>query len=673
MNKKRLIIAGIVAGIAALLFALSGPAERAFTRSLPIAEMKSEIIDRAKSSVGVDLSIRGARYEILQGLVLTGVTARFGNDPAFFHAENLIVEISPFKAMKKNLSPQLRISGGRLLLENLPRARMFDLLAVMQKNESTDWKLDFDGVVLESKPSRYILSGRVTPDASEVEGRLEVRLAGKRVVKSDFRVLKSSLGASYKITGLPFQEAVRYFPGILSRSGGAISGKGSLSLDASSVAYDFHGQMQDFESPIIRGRHKPEVTLNGGFLWKENLGLIASFALRDPGIEMTMNEKLAAPGLAVREISGKITTLPWFNNGELTFAAKSRFRAASEIREQMEEIHLTLVNADYVPAENARLHIDRAEALLNNELKLDLTGSFVDHALKLKIAGPFRFGDAPDLFSGGPLVVEGEIAALNLDRLSRALFSIHSYLRQIGTADDAEKAEDTGPLWTQRRKSQAAANLLSYFSINGSIAARGIEGITQDSIPINISKNGGSISARGGYSRDAFRLEGDYAIGFDSDLPHQTIHLKYENDHNQVSLQYLTGDEKPPASLAIDYNSAMDGLLPADLIFKSTSTLYFHARNLDVKNLDPAPLIFSIAGVKTTSLDELECQRTTEGGRTMWTQIHASRGDVSWTGAGDFSSQEGGKASFFVNAPGGYSRRIDLGVTEAGKWYPREN
>lgn len=667
-----MILAAVFAVIV-LAFALAGPVERAFTRSLPLAEIKSQIIAQAKETAGIELSIRGARFEILQGVVLTGVSARFGNDPVFFHGENLIVEISPFKAMKKNLTPQIRIAGGRIVPENLPRARLFELLDVLRKNEGGDWKLDFDGILIDSKPARYTLSGRLTPGDNRVDGRLDVSLKGKRVIKSDFRILKAHLGSSFKVNSLPLSEAASYFPSILAKSAGSVSGKGTLSMDSSSLAYDFHGEMADFESGIVRGKHEARINLNGGHVWKENIGLIASFDMSDPTFSIRMTEKLASQGIAARELEGRIQSLPYFQTGVLNFKIKSRFRALQEVREQIEEITASLENAAYIPAHDVNFQIDAASISLSSDLKFDAKGKALDHAFALHASGPFRFGDSPDLFSGGPLVIEGEVATLDLPRIARAMFGAHSHLKGIGTAEDAEKAEDTGPLWTQRRKTQAQANLLSYFSMNGSIIAKGIAGVTNESVPINISKNGGGISARAGYQKDGFRLEGDYALGFDSDLPHQTIHLKYDNEQNNVSMEYLTGDEQSPRSISLDYNSSMDGLLPADLFFKSTSTMYFRARGVDTRKLDPAPLVFSIAGIKDSKIDELEFQRTTEGGRTMWTQVHASRGEANWTGAGDFSSQEGGKATFFVNAPGGYSRRIDLGVTEAGKWYPREN
>ncbi|MCE9598900.1 MAG: hypothetical protein K8S54_13120, partial [Spirochaetia bacterium] len=140
-----------------------------------------------------------------------------------------------------------------------------------------------------------------------------------------------------------------------------------------------------------------------------------------------------------------------------------------------------------------------------------------------------------------------------------------------------------------------------------------------------------------------------------------------------MSLLYFTGNPDPAGPFSIDYNASADGLFPADLVYKSQSNLFFKMKGLNPKNLNPAPLLLSMAGLKEIVLDDFEIQRVTEGGRTVWSQIKASKQEISVIGSAEFSSQEGGKGSFFIQGPAAYSKRMDLGITEAGKWYPREN
>jgi hypothetical protein len=668
MNKKTTAIAALILASLVLAGVLLAPAlEHFITGRLPLKELRALLIENAREK-GIDLSIKGVRFELLHGVVFTGVSARLPDQQPFFHGQNLIIPLSPMEAMKKNLSPRVRVVGGRFFHENIGRAQAQDLWAALGRG-SRDWKISFDNIALDFRPRRFNISGSIEPDELGARGRLELTLDGRPAASGDLVAREGRTAVRFKLKEMPLQTAVELLPGVLGDASGTLSGKGSISLDELSLAYDIKGEILNFSSRLTPQEQTVQFALNGGYGWKEQMRITSLLTMERSDAKLEMKERLKEAGKGVREVSGTIGRIPGTEKGSADFYWRSSFRSSQT--EQLEEIKASVSDLIYKAAEGAVITVEKGDFTANTEMKLSARGSLPGHALEFSLSGPIRFGDRPENFSGGPLRLEGRMDAIDPEKAAQAIFAVHSHLMHQGEAQDAEKAEDTGPLWEQRRRGPVALSLLSSFQINGDITAPGIQGMTQEPVRIFAQKTGASLSANLNHETPESHLKADYSLTFDADLPHQSIRIKYMSSANAVSLKYMFGDPKPPRSLFVDYTTSLDGFLPADLVFKSSSNLFLRAGPLPIA-FEPAPLVLSVANLdEKKDLEELEIQRVTEGGRTIWAKITAKRADESATGSGEFGS-DGGKAVFYLLA-GGKSSRVDLGLTEAGKWYPHEN
>lgn len=670
MNKKTTAIAVLILAGLVLAGVLLAPAvEHFITGRLPLKELRALLIEKAREK-GVDLSIKGVRFELLHGVVFTGVSARLPDQQPFFHGQNLIIPLSPMEAMKKNLTPRLRVVGGRFFHENIGRAQAQELWKSLGKDASADWKISFDNIALDFRPRRFNLTGTIEPDAEGARGKLELTLDGRPAASGDLVAREGRTAVRFKVKEMPLQSAADLLPGVLGDASGTLSGKGSITLDDLSLAYDIKGEIQAFSSRLTPREESVQFTLNGGYGWKEQMRITSLLTLERSDAKLEMKERLKEAGKGLREVSGSLRRIPGTEKGSADFYWRSSFRSSST--EQLEEVRASVNGLVYQAAEGAVLTVEKGDFTANTEMKLNVRGSLPGHALEFSLSGPIRFGDKPENFSGGPLRLDGKMDKIDPQKAAQAMFAIHRHLMNQGEAQDAEKAEDTGPLWEQRRRGPVALSLLSSFQINGDIASPGIEGMTGEPVRIFAQKTGASLSANLNHETNESHLKADYSLTFDADLPHQSIRIKYMSSANPISLQYLLGETKPPANLFVDYTTSLDGFLPADLVFKSSSNLFLRTGPLPPV-FEPAPLVLSVANMdEKQALDELEIQRVTEGGRTIWAKVTAKRGDESVTGSGEFGS-EGGKAVFYLIGTGGKSSRVALGLTEAGKWYPQEN
>lgn len=642
--------------------------EEFISARLPLKELRALLIEKAKEK-GVELSIKGVRFELLHGVVFAGVSARMPNQQPFFHGQNLIIPLSPLEAMKKNLSPRIRVLGGRFFHGNINRTQAQDLWKALARDGAGDWKLSFENIALDFRPSRFNVSGSIEPDAEGARGKLELTLDGRPAASGDLVAREGKTAVRFKLKEIPLQRASDLLPGILADSEGTLAGKGSITVDERALAYDIKGEISGFSSRFTPEKETANYTVNGGYGWNEQMRITSLLTLERSDARLEMKEGLKEAGRGIREVTGTLRRIPGTQSGSAEFYWRSTFRTSQT--EKLEEIKASVSDLEYSPADGVILSIKRGDFIANTELKLTASGSLPGHPLEVTLSGPVRFGDSPENFSGGPLRLDGKISAIDPPAAAAAIFAVHKSLTGLGAAQDAEKAEDTGPLWEQRRRGPVAVSLLSSFQINGGLDCPGITGMSAEPVRIYAQKTGAALSARIDFETAESHLNADYSLTFDADLPHQSIHIKYMNLSNNVSLQYIIGHVHAPKTLFVDYTTSLDGFLPADLVFKSSSNLFLKTGPLPPA-FDPAPLVLSVANMDDKPLDELEIQRVTEGGRTIWSKVAVKRGEESATGSGEFG-QDGGKAVFYLIGPGGKSTRVDLGLTEAGKWYPREN
>ncbi|MCE9598535.1 MAG: hypothetical protein K8S54_11255, partial [Spirochaetia bacterium] len=514
-RKPIVITLAVLALIIVSSMLLMRPVELFLSKNLPLTDLKLELVRQVREGTGIEVSIKGARYEFLHGVVMSGVSARIGTGPVFFHGDNLIVHVSLLEAMKKNFRPRIRLLGGRLLLSQIERNQLLEMLKLLDKSKSGDWAIEAEGISLE-KPADLMLKFSLEPGGKEVTGKIALTLNGKKVIKGEVKAVGPRAGMSYRIFDLPLVMIDDFLPSLLDGAHGTLDGRGSFSVDEMGLAYDFKGDADRFEIPLAPGwTIDPEITINGGQLWKDNIRLTANFTLKHHDIEMQMQEKLLLPGLASREIKGYWNRAPWFSKGKLGFELKSKFRAAYRDTEQFEEAKFQLTSAEMEPFKGLKIEVEDASLSLGSEIKFAGHGKLAGHAFKLGGLGAFRFGDAFPSMGSGPITLDGEIDSLQPQAIMDAATSVHSDLMKRGYTEDAERAEDSGPLWTQRRKQNTlVTTLLAGFAVQGIVNIKGIQGVTQDPIQIFVQKTAGSMSARLAYEKETFNFKAEYSIGF---------------------------------------------------------------------------------------------------------------------------------------------------------------
>lgn len=670
-----------------------------------------------EEKAGLSLRYGNANYDILRGLVLTGVHIAERTEKGenvVFSSGQAIFQFPLPELLRGNVTPsRLILIEGVMNLsgKSNPRNRIEKLIAFL-KHTSLDleWRdVQIDGLKDSAdSAAKYVrLSGALIVRNMETPAlRLAVEFRN-----NDFFKLQGSWKSApverlfVRVENMPvhlphlWMASFPYLPAStdLRWKGGVINAEGSIDLTEEGYAFHLRGAFKHLQFAIPDTGFEVR-NLDGSFdqmiVGSYTTGMLHTrLNVRNPLIEHSAElDRDAKTGVDETRFKGKLNLhasenlkLPQFVKSatvEYTLGLQIRPLRDREVLAPDVKITIRDLNMDFGDQWRslAPIHVDEATFAGSNRIAVNVPGRIG--------TVPFQFTASiqPDLFktySDGIIFKHQSEFQLDIDEMSieDAIHRIGIFvddLRRYVSGPDAVKSEDFGPVW--ENKFFQSARFRKYFEqaiIKGQIRVLKISDAAAD-MPSSLqfqfkhripSTELTMVSA-------GFNMSAHYRIFYDAALPSHDARFEVNYSGGRYRCRLFTDPElevDPLESLEFKYTFQAEGVYLADLYYKSLTGLFIKARHIPVQKdyrLDLLLRLMELGPGRLRYVD-FDIQRHSSGSLFKPLIIRIDGDEASLIGNGEFNIYEGGLLQFnYFMKSNGRQNRFSIRIRPDQVWIP---
>jgi len=675
-----------------------------------------------KSSSPYALKIQGVRFSIVDGIIFSGVELSTQKGPILFHAENVLLRLSLWKALRgEDPLHEVFIPSGSLYPVRIHRERKAitggsSLPLDLIKNRNiriTQLELILPGearfvrpvarLLIEPGDAQARLSGDITSRLEGENGLIEFHGNFMYGARSRFFFIFKEIGSRLTRYGLKtsplFSDDFRTFSRFIRLEHDPIGGKGSFDYEGGKLAINLEGEFQKLNFQFFRrdrlavaaSDQKGTFRYNAGFSSIQEIADFFDFQLaaQDIGSQVRYRSPALAGGheyrleLTLREAAEIVLGgLP--ARGRLNMSSAISYKKREEITPQL-DVTIEYLQTDLsslYPGEHSQLELKGFIKQSDGEMRANLDGAFLGFPLSARGTGkvtfdPVRLDDTPLHALWQKHKWQIKLEDIAYDRLVSFAGAVVSGIYTAAHARNARRAEDSGPLWrtsfTDRRIYQL---YLKYLTFDGELEMKAKPGSSfPETIMADFGKTQASYqfnipTARGNDGSIYLRYYGT----FDATMPRHDLRLELNLGKNTYE---LPGTALRPASVNLNYHVSGSGWYPYDLVFWTHSTMTLTMRDVDLSSLGPARIVLYSIGQpqRKAQASFVSISRRTQAGYIDFTNIRVEAPSFEADGSASFESDLHGKMKLrYTYDENGNKKRdtVEMRTTEQGRWIPDE-
>ena len=586
-------------------------------------------------------------------------------------------------------------------------------------------QLNLDAVPEPTGDAYRITAGIVPPDNSPTQGEVHLNgqwvPGGPRELDVRFDDLSSellpALGMVYPVIPPDIRRVLRSF----TLKSGLIQGTGTLDFSDEAITLQAEGRYNDLNLMILTPSQASLMTRDAGGDFKFTgrfPGIDEPEALRlelnQPGLEMDLeyseedDPEIKRRGRERRiQLSGRLelskdsdATLfgyvlggPVY--GQVDLKSDMSFKKNADIIPEFElglkdlEIELSEKMYGRPGRENsARFVVNSGRATQSDgDLVFKADGSILEFPFQLSGDGDIRFDmitfrDKRTRDLTQDLDMDVIVSDVAYGDLALIVSRIYTRIMTSGTAKNAPKAEDGGPLYKLSFSRRFLyKGFLKPLEISADIILKKRKDpgeIMPDDLEIELYKKHGYAELKIPTQRsDNAKVYYRYQLNFDDSMPRHEMLLELYLKNNRYVLPQVLGSDRPPGYFEMTYSYRGHGWFPYDLIHWSFSSMYLDMEDVTLGDVAPFNIIrhsLDLPGAEY-KLDRMRFTRSTNTRDVDFRNIRLQSSELDIDGSGSVELPADGslKLSYEYQPEGAEDEtrgRLRLKLSEQGQWIP---